>query len=234
MNIGRFCLLLGAVILICGPSTSHGITLGQVDTFEDSTSQGWSTIITGPPPTGGPGGSSDHYLSVFAAISSGSGRLETFNQSQWTGNYLTAGVTMVELDLRYHVAGPFNDPLLYMRIAINEDRTSPVSAINTGYCSTTAFALPFDGLWHHVSFSLSPADMTAVGTPQPLTVDLANVVDFHIISSFSPSTFGDFETNHDFDVDNIQAVPEPASISILLSGVIGIALLRRRRAQRLK
>ena len=41
MFIGRFCLLLAVAILVSVPSISQGITLGQVDTFEDGTTQGW-------------------------------------------------------------------------------------------------------------------------------------------------------------------------------------------------
>ena len=37
MIIGRFCLLFATAILVFAPETSRGITLGQVDTFEDGT-----------------------------------------------------------------------------------------------------------------------------------------------------------------------------------------------------
>jgi hypothetical protein len=228
MNIGRFCLLLGTAILICTPGTSRGITLGQIDTFEDGTKQGWdngSNIGVG---LGGPAGSGDHYLPALAGGSGLPNRLEIVNRSQWLGNYLAAGVTGVEMDLR--VGAPALTALS-IRIAIRE---STSASILSGYASTVPFTLPNDGQWHHVSFSLLTGNLTAVSSPQPLATDLANVADFRIIDAAVPATQGDFVGLTGFDIDNIHAIPEPASMSILLSGIIGIALLNQHRAARLK
>ena len=99
MNIGRFCSLLALAILVFAPSTSRGITLGQIDTFEANSASGWVAPAFDQILTGGPGGASDHYLMSFP---SGSGpNIElTFNNSiQWSGNYLAAGVTGIEMDL---------------------------------------------------------------------------------------------------------------------------------------
>jgi PEP-CTERM motif len=225
MSSGRFCVLLAMVILVFAPSTLRGITLGQVDTFEDGTKQGWdngSAIGVG---LGGPAGSGDHYLPVLAGGSGLPLRLEILNRSQWLGNYLAAGVTGIEMDLR---AGAPELSTLSIRIAIRE---STSSSILSGYASTVPFTVPNDQQWHHVSFSLLSGNLTPVSSPQPLATDLANVVDFRIIDAAVPATQGDFVALAGFDIDNIHAVPEPASISILLSGIIGIALLRRRMAR---
>jgi hypothetical protein len=224
MNSSRFCVLSALAILAFAPSTSRGITLGQVDTFESGTHLGW----TGGPfaglgvQPGGLAGSSDHYIQV--APNNGSngeqGDLSMGNVSQWTGDYGAAGVTAIGMDLRGQGTN------LPIRISI-------VDNSGTGYSTTTAFSLPGDGQWHHAVFSLAANDLTAISSPQPLPLVLGNVGALHILSSSSPSlSGGDFYgLGVEVDVDNIAAVPEPASISILLSGIVGIALLHRRRAR---
>jgi hypothetical protein len=230
MNIGRFCSLLALAILASVPATSQGITLGQVDTFEDGTSQGWSgSIVVPPTPTGGPAGNSDHYFQLITEGTSLIGppvpvELQTSNISQWAGNYLAAGVTGVEMDLKNNNTFGGN---LFIRIAINEDKFTTMSKM-AGYSSTTAFTLPPDGQWYHAVFSLDTGSLTPISSPQPLASDLANVVDFQILNSSSPSTIGDFISFGALGIDNVHAVPEPASISILISGIVGVALLRRR------
>jgi len=97
MNSGRFCVPLVMAILVCAPSVSRGITLGQVDTFESGTKLGWSG--TGLPILlGGPAGPNDHYVRLLGG--SGSGPMFAVDNSlQWSGNYATAGVTGIEMDL---------------------------------------------------------------------------------------------------------------------------------------
>ena len=227
MNIGRFCLLLGPAILICFPAASRGITLGQVDTFEDGTQEGWitKTFIVNPvkPPFGT--GNNDHYLDALITFGAdGTGPLQMDNQSQWTGNYLSAGVTGIAMDL-------FNNggPSYSIRIAIREGISG--SSL-PGYCSTIAFSVPNDNLWHHAVFSLAPQNLTGINSPKPLATDLANVIDLCILNAASPAMTGDNITIGGLGIDNITAVPEPSSISILLSGIIGVALLRRRKTKR--
>ena len=172
---------------------------------------------------GGPAGTSDKMLTVYVGGSGLPALLQALNKSQWSGNYLAAGVTGIEMDLKVDAPIPSTMPI---RIAIRES-TSTLS----GYASTTPFNLLNDGQWHHASFSLLPGDLTPFDSPQTLATDLANVVEFGIIYASAPSTHGDdFGALTGFDIDNIHAIPEPASISILLSGIIGIALLHRNAA----
>ena len=82
MSIGRFCLLLAVVISFIVPSTARGITLGQVDTFEDGTAQGWFGPHTGTSAAngGGPAGSGDHYLFFEQLVASGLTPIQVLNQ----------------------------------------------------------------------------------------------------------------------------------------------------------
>jgi hypothetical protein len=224
MSIDRFGLLLAVAISFIVPSTARGITLGQIDTFEDGTKQGWSNGSNIGLMPNGPAGSNDHYLPMIAGGSGLPSRWQISNTSQWLGNYLAAGVTGIEMDLR---ADPARYAfLMNVRIAIRE---SPSATMNAGYVSTVPFIFPMEQQWYHVSFSLLPNSLTPVGSPQPLAIDLANVADFRIISAASPATLGDDGiASSGFDVDNIRAVPEPASICLAMSATIGLILFRRR------
>src|SRR5438132_13125182 len=93
---------IGAAAAFILPSIALGITLGQVDNFEDGTTQGWgdpagnSINIA----TGGPTGVNDNFLQVSSGTFGGASKLITFNQSQWVGNYLSAGVSSISMDLK--------------------------------------------------------------------------------------------------------------------------------------
>ena len=72
-----------------------GITAGQVDDFQDGTTQNWSGApnmlsVVG----GGQGGAGDLYLQVTSVGGSGPGSRMAFkNDAQWTGDYGAAGIT---------------------------------------------------------------------------------------------------------------------------------------------
>jgi hypothetical protein len=219
MSTIRSSLLTVAAISLLSPAVTLGTTLGQVDTFEDGTAQGWVSAAQNL--LGGPSGSNDRFLQFSAGISGLPTNLELFNRLQWSGNYLAAGVTGIEMDLK--LISSFVAPVP-MRIAIREG-TAP--AIMTGYASTTPFMLPRDDQWHHVVFSLQ--DMTGINAAQSLASDLANVVEFRLLGSTAPSTIGgSFPPLAQIGVDNIRAVPEPSTICLAASAAIALIWIRRR------
>ena len=218
MNRPSSRMLLAAVISLTAHSVSLGITPGQIDTFEDDTTQGWSSASVITPPFGSPG-SGSYVLQVSSGGSGLQSRLEVFNRSQWLGNFLAAGVTEVAMDLRN---GSFSGTLP-MRIAIREGTAASITA---GYASTTAFSLPNDLQWHHAVFSLAPGSLTPIDSPQPLASDLANVLDFRLLSSASPATMGDAISQGGFYVDNIRAVPPPAPGDFNRDGALSITDLQ--------
>jgi len=77
----------------------------MTDTFEDGTTQGWGVGAPYPIPpenvgTGGPAGSGDNFLLLTSSGTGGpGGKMVIFNESQWTGDYIAAGVTGVRLDV---------------------------------------------------------------------------------------------------------------------------------------
>ena len=173
--------LVSAAIFTLLPATSFGVTAGQTDNFEDGTTQFWAGPGTVNVPTSGPAGANDNYLQVSSGSFGGGPRMLTFNQSQWLGDYLSAGVSSISMDLRN-----FGSSSIPVRIGIRENT---INSVTPGYSSTTPFNLPADGLWHTAVFSLTA--MTPINSPQPLAADLANVADFRLLASVAPSLVGD-------------------------------------------
>ena len=96
----RWAGLAAALTLAQGAAA---VTLGQIDDFEDGTTQGWvvgiGTGATSPVPpvavaTGGPDGADDGYLLLTSVGGFGAGsRLAVINATQWAGDYTTSGIS---------------------------------------------------------------------------------------------------------------------------------------------
>jgi len=216
-------LALGALLI--RPAVGHAITVAQVDDFQAGTTQGWTNGAGGASLAniagGGPAGALDRYLQVSSGSFGSVPNLITFNSSQWTGNYALAGVTQIAMDLKN-----FGTSALPIRIAIRESS-------GAGYSSSDgvaggAFILPVDNAWHHWEFSLSASALAAIGAPQPLATELTAVPQLRLLSSAVASTSGDL-LNAQIGVDNITAVPEPAT---LLTAALGFAVLLIYRCRR--
>ena len=167
---------LVALALAAQAPVSRAIVPGQIDTFQDGSTASWGdpAANTTNIASGGPAGVGDRYIQVVSGTFGGGPRLVTFNDSQWLGNYLSAGVSEVRMDLRNFGPNP-----LPIRIAIRE---FSAGSTTPGYSSTTPFFLPADGLWHSASFLLDAANLTPLNSPQPLSTDIASVGYFRNIS----------------------------------------------------
>ncbi len=203
-------LVFGLAVFLSAAS-AFGVVIGQNDTFQDGLDN-WQGGVGGfaVAPTGGPAGAGDQYLQLSSGASPLPPRMTGFNDSQWLGNFTAAGVTAVAMDLLNS-----GTTSLSMRVAIREGTGSSTTP---GYASTTPFILPPDGLWHHTVFNLNAASLTGFNSPQPLTVDLANVKDFRILDSAAPSGIGDMVTAQ-VGVDNVTAVPEPSALVLIVIAV---------------
>jgi len=87
---------------------AFALSVGQIDTFEDGTTQNWVVGLLGAPhanppinvSSGGPSGVDDNYLRLTAVGGAGPGsRLSTINLNQWAGDYITDGITAISMDL---------------------------------------------------------------------------------------------------------------------------------------
>jgi len=213
------------------PSLMYGVTLGQVDNFEDGTTQNWviNLLNMGSPPpeafpknvpTGGPSGLNDNYLQLTSTGSDGpGGRLVGVQyQNQWAGNFLAAGISGISMNVN-NLGGTD----LYLRLLIADPMDAPPE---NEAISTTAVFLPVGSGWRSVLFPIAPGFLTAdVGT---VTAALTNATEFRIFSAEAlgpPSRIAG-----SLGVDNITAsqVPEPATSLLVVIGTACLATLRSR------
>ena len=201
--------------------------VGQIDTFNGSAGN-WTNGAPAADPiviaTGGPAGAGDGFLQVSADGSGSAGRLTVFNRTQWSGNYVLAGITTIEMDLRNFGSSP-----LSMRIALKTDITQGAP----GYVSTLPFTLAADSLWHHAVFGLDANSVTGVGSPAALATALSNVAELRIINGATVGLNGSPVVSQ-LGIDNISAsaVPEPGAAGLTAAGGLAIVLLRRVRRRR--
>lgn len=220
-HTNRFQITLFAALFAVSAVTSlaqASIVVGQIDDFEDGTVMNWGG---GANPvniaTGGPAGANDNYVQITADRPSGpASRLAMYNDLQWSGDYITAGVTAIEMDV---LNSSGQD--VHMRL---------LSLFGGGgdYTSLNATIVPDDGQWHHIVLSVLPGDLVSVGG-----------FDYNATFSALPRLM----LRHDADpaagagqgdaimgvlgFDNITATPEPATLGLLALG--GLLFVRRRR-----
>lgn len=195
------------------------ITLGQVDDFQDGTTQGWGG---GSTPTnvadGGPDGAGDRYLQV----SSTDFHLGTNNLLQWAGDYLAEDVE----ELVFHLNNFGPDPVAL--------RVSLIGADGTTFTSTDEAVLAAGSGWVSASFGLSEAELTRTQGAGTLDQTLAAVTVLllrHDPDPISPPGEANFVTGV-LGIDNVTTLPEPDLPLGLATGVPALAMLARVRARR--
>jgi hypothetical protein len=220
-------LPLAAGLTWLGLSTAQAVGIGQLDDFESGGVLNWGNGGLAPDPQniadGGPLGTGDNFLRITSDGGGAAGKLTTFNRVQWAGatggvdDYIAAGVTSIEMDLKN-----FGSTALTIRIAFKIG----TGQFDPGYVSTTGFSLAVGSDWQHATFSLS--DMNAAnGSPGTLNSVLSNPAEMRILHSAAANTVrGDIIVGM-LGVDNIRAVPEPASAGLVALGLGALALRRR-------
>ena len=151
---------------VCGILTSpaRAISLGQVDDFQDGTTQEWLGVAgQASISDGGLSGPGDLFLDLSSTGEDGpGGSLFVSNTSQWQGDYTSAGVEVIRLDLAN--LGPTD---LQIRLVIE-------SLEFNGFV-TQAISLAAGAGWATASFSFLPADLTPVGDGSDVAMALATV-----------------------------------------------------------
>lgn len=229
MNLLRHRIYTIVFTLAACPA-ALGVTIGQVDDFQDGTEQGWGanaqsfTIET----DGGPTGAGDQYFSYSAnGIGGANSRMIVPNEffgNQWSGDYLVAGVTAISFDLNN-----LGTTALDMRLAVGD-------AFGNYYITATPVALPAASGWTTVEFNLTDSEMTLVNGGGTLDSVLDDVQSLRLLSStdlptlsFSGRPRGDVIESV-LGIDNVTAigVPEPATIALLAAGLCGLVTRRSR------
>ncbi|WP_430467876.1 T9SS type A sorting domain-containing protein [Winogradskyella ouciana] len=178
------------------------ITLNQTDDFENFTTENWtkgnaSTLPNQNIITGGPSGTDDNFLRVQSTGGNGAdSKLVTFNNAQWQGDYLNAGVTFISMDVRNSGSN-----IIYLRLSFEGSNNSSMR-----WSSTNPIAvIPGEG-WQTIVFPIDENSLTNV-TPSGLTYNAAfdSITEIRILHNDEPSWEAD-PIDAIFDVDNIQAI----------------------------
>jgi PEP-CTERM motif len=225
-----------ALVLVFGiPATASAapITLGQIDTFEDGTTQGWLINLLGmgsPPlpvpanvPGGGPAGAGDNFLGMVSTgipLTAGN-RMTVLNATQWAGDYLAGGVTAISMDV-----ANFGPTDVNLRLLFEDAMGGPPT--NVAVSTNSIFLPAFSGFggWTTVIFPINPGSLTALSGN--VNSALSNTTILRIFDS-AALTFPGTPSLAIMGFDNITAtsVPEPATLLLLGTGM-ALALRRRR------
>ena len=193
--------LITIVLFVCAAwATRHAdaqISIGLVSDFQTGTTQGWVSGGPNPnPPTvllngHGPG---DHALLVVGTGSSGpGGRVVTFNVLEWAGDYLSAGVTSISMDLNN-----VGNTILDIRLA--------VTGIGGPFSTSASAHLLAGSGWTNFVFPVDVADWVPVGGFN-LNATLSAVSHLRILNSPTPAFIAIIEAG-DLLIDNITAQGE--------------------------
>lgn len=204
----------GCAITALAGSPAAAISLGQVDDFQGGTTSNWGggsfpTNIA----TGGPAGSGDRYLQISAS----SFHLGANNQAQWAGDYTAAGVTGLRLSLNN--MGP--DPVAL--------RISLFGPGNTTFTTTDEIVVAPGSGWITAQFAIDDTSLTRTLGTATLEATLAAVTRLLLRHDDDPISEPGLANpvSATLGIDNITAVPEPASGLLLALGLIALATRRR-------
>lgn len=220
------CLLLPAIA--CAVPV-----VGQVDTFEDGSTQGWiiNLLGTGSPPaaalptnisTGGPGGVDDNFLQLTSLGGAGAGnRLVAINvDPRWTGNYIAAGVNAITMDVNNLGSTDLSLRLLFEHAAVGPPTDTAIS--------TNPVLVPAGSGWTQVTFLIGVENLTAgVGNVSAALGDVSIIRIFHNPDLQFPGPAIAAQVG----VNNITAVyvPEPSTFALAALGILGMLALGARR-----
>jgi hypothetical protein len=229
--------VIGAGLLALGLALpAQAVSLGQIDTFEDGTTQNWVTALLGSPnpappvnvPTGGPAGVDDNFLLLTALGGNGPGsRLSGINLSQWAGDYLAAGVNTLRMDVNNLGAVDLSLRLMF---------ADPMAGPPANVAFTDAILVPAGGGWTPISFFFSPASL--ISGLGDVTTALTNTTEIRLyhspVPNFPNPVFPIPTVTAQLGVDNIQAqaVPEVPPGMLLSMGLGALPLLQRRLLRR--
>lgn len=211
----------------------------QPQTFEDGTTQGWVANLLGmgshpaPPaniPDGGPSGLFDNYLLLTALGGNGNGsKLSGINLSEWAGDYIAAGVSVITMSVNNLGASD-----LFLRLAFEDPTVGPPA--NIAY-SSDPVVVPAGSGWISIMFPTDPGFLTAgLGDVQTALHNTTLIRLYHSEEDNFPNPTSPIASvTAQLGVDNIDTIafiPEPATVLLLATGIGAVAAKRRLRRNR--
>jgi len=172
-----------AALLSTTPATVGAVTTNQLDDFQDGTTQGWGSGALNPnPPVNaanvGPTGPGDHSLQITSTgVGFAGSRFAAFNTTQWTGDFPTAGVIRIVMDINN-----IGSVTLNMRVAFDGPGGRFVTTLSVPVAAGSG--------WQSIDLDIQPIDLTSVGGLD-VNATLAAVTSLRVISAVSPSFMGD-------------------------------------------
>jgi hypothetical protein len=144
-------------IALCSISApARAVTLGQIDDFEDGTTQNWSVGFPHPAPPqnipgGGPGGADDSWMLLTSTGGDGPGsRLAVMNDAQWAGDYPSAGIGAIGMHLHNLSMSD-----LHIRLLFEDAGGGPPLDL----AITRDVLLPAGSDWTYGVFPIDPSDL---------------------------------------------------------------------------
>lgn len=217
----RFCCLAAVGCLLAGGASAGAVVYGQVDDFQDGSTQGWGVPGSHPSPPhnegGGMMGAGDRFLVLDALGGFGAGsKLVVLSDGHWGGDYTAAGVTRI-----YMNALNMGNTDLMLRLVFEDPNGGPPDNIAV---STLGVSVDAGTGWQQIFFDVTASDLTALQGTAEAALSGATLIR---LMHNPDATFPPPAIVGQLGVDNITAVPEPMTLGALSLGVF--ALLRKRR-----
>jgi hypothetical protein len=211
----RHVLASVSAFLVCACSFAQ-VHVGLYNDFQDLTTQGWTGPNAFNVANGGPTGTGDAFLEITADGGGQGGKLASYNTSDWIGNWQAAGVTQVTAQFKN-----FNNVQLEMRIVLFD------AVSHARWTSATPFIVAPNSGWTSATFSVAQPDFVEVLGTSTYSDLITNVERFMIRHDAGNPSSGGTTFTGAVGIDNIRAVPEPATLTAL--GLGFAAAMRRRK-----
>jgi hypothetical protein len=199
-----YACAIGGVVLLSAAPMARAVVLFVPDTFTDGTVQEWYGGDTVTNVGNGQLGAADRFITVATNSTSSSGsHLATHNaELRWSGDFLAASVTAIQVDMRNLGSTP-----LQMRLV--------VFGLGNRWTSVTAASLPVGGAWQHLTFPVNSTALTRVLGTGTYSDSLMNVSQVMFRHDTDPPSSGGTTVSGMVGIDNPMAVPAPGFVGVL-------------------
>lgn len=228
---------LAWLLLLACPGLAGAFPLGNLDDFEDGTTENWVVGLLGmvhpAPPiniaNGGPDGDGDNYLRLTSVAGAAAGsRLVIINEDQWAGDYSIPDDSPID---RYVIQGWVNNFInndLFLRVLLE----NPMGAPPTDIAISGAVMVPAGSGWVPFEIPLGTDDLTVLAGS--LDALLSNVTAIRLLHSQGGAFPGE-PIVLEIGFDDLLATgividfPESGTFVLMLIGLAALGALRMQR-----